>query len=276
MARGMSIHIGVNRVDPAHYGGPRTLLGCENDAREMSRIASRRGYEVRPLLLSEGAKIAAVRGELSYAAKALYAGDILLLTFSGHGGTVPDDNHDERFDTDQTWCLYDEELVDDEIYGRLADFRRGVRVVVVSDSCFSGNILWELLTDRVVPDHREWGRGLRGLHPDVAARTYRRNRARYDEIQTIFPHGRDVRLSASVLLMAACLENETARDGEANGLFTEELLRAWKEGRFDDTYFQFFASIADAVNQRRRTQRPWIQPDGPDPEQWITARPFEI
>lgn len=36
---GMSLHIGVNKVDPAHYGSEAPLKGCENDARDMQGIA---------------------------------------------------------------------------------------------------------------------------------------------------------------------------------------------------------------------------------------------
>jgi hypothetical protein len=39
MARGVSLHIGLNRVDPAHYDGwDGTLNACEFDANAMRAI----------------------------------------------------------------------------------------------------------------------------------------------------------------------------------------------------------------------------------------------
>jgi len=46
MSKGVSIHIGLNRVDPAQYGGwSGVLAGCENDALAMQQIAKDCGYE---------------------------------------------------------------------------------------------------------------------------------------------------------------------------------------------------------------------------------------
>ena len=39
-----------------------------------------------------------------------------LLTYSGHGGQINDVNNDEPDGLDETWALYDRELVDDELY----------------------------------------------------------------------------------------------------------------------------------------------------------------
>jgi hypothetical protein len=40
MAKGLSLHIGLNRIDPNHYAGwSGTLNACENDARAMQDIA---------------------------------------------------------------------------------------------------------------------------------------------------------------------------------------------------------------------------------------------
>jgi hypothetical protein len=48
MPHGMSLHIGLNSVDPNHYEGwDGTLVACENDANDMQKIASSLGYETR-------------------------------------------------------------------------------------------------------------------------------------------------------------------------------------------------------------------------------------
>ena len=44
---GRSLHIGVNRIDKAHYGIDGVLGGCEFDAADMQAIASERGFETQ-------------------------------------------------------------------------------------------------------------------------------------------------------------------------------------------------------------------------------------
>ena len=47
MAKVKSLHIGLNAVDPASYGAPFELKACEADARDMARIAKARGARRR-------------------------------------------------------------------------------------------------------------------------------------------------------------------------------------------------------------------------------------
>ncbi|WP_143664770.1 caspase family protein, partial [Streptomyces sp. NRRL B-24572] len=55
MATGLSLHIGLNRVDPARYEGwDGTLNACENDAHDMARLARTAGFEATTLLTEDG------------------------------------------------------------------------------------------------------------------------------------------------------------------------------------------------------------------------------
>jgi hypothetical protein len=84
------------------------------------------------------------------------ADDIFLLTYSGHGGQVPDTNGDEPDRKDETWVLYDGELVDDELHELYTQFKSGTRVVVLSDSCHSGTVT-RAMYDRTAPIEAEFG-----------------------------------------------------------------------------------------------------------------------
>ena len=87
-------------------------------------------------------------------------GDFFLCTYSGHGGQVRDKNHEEESDrSDETWVLYDRQLVDDELYALWATFKPGVRVVILSDSCHSGSVTKEHRRGR--PGRRRDGRDRR-------------------------------------------------------------------------------------------------------------------
>jgi hypothetical protein len=139
--RAMSLHIGINRVDPARYGGwDGALSGCENDAQTMAAIAAAEGFTVRHLT-APAATGENILLEIRRAAQALTAGDTFLLTYAGHGGQVPDPGGAEETDQqDETWVAYDRQVLDDEMEGAFAEFAAGVAVVVVSDSCHSGTV----------------------------------------------------------------------------------------------------------------------------------------
>src|SRR5215467_8561878 len=58
--------------------------------------------------------------DIKAAAAKLKRNDIFFLTYSGHGGQVPNTGRDLEPDGfDETWCLYDGELIDDELYAVL-------------------------------------------------------------------------------------------------------------------------------------------------------------
>lgn len=145
MSRGLSIHIGLNNIDTDYYGTGNELAGCINDARDMQTLAVARGFQTT-LMTDEGATSEAVISAISGAANTLKAGDILLLTYSGHGSQVPDKNGDEPDGQDETWCLYDRMLIDDELNALWSQFASGVRIFVLSDSCHSGTVLRAMQT----------------------------------------------------------------------------------------------------------------------------------
>src|SRR6187397_378801 len=140
MAQGLSLHIGLNSVNPKHYAGwSGKLTACEADANDMASIAGSRKFASKKLLTKKATR-SAVKSAIAAAAKKLKSGDIFFITYSGHGGQLPDQNGDEDDGLDETWCLYDGELVDDELFAAWANFRSGVRILVLSDSCHSGTV----------------------------------------------------------------------------------------------------------------------------------------
>jgi hypothetical protein len=240
-AKGISLHIGLNRVDPLHYQGWNgALAGCENDARDMQRIAEQLGYTTRLLLNEEARAEAAIRAMESAAAE-LGPGDAFLLTYSGHGSQVPDTNGDEAMagadeignfpdQYDETWVVFDRQLVDDELYALWARFAPNVGISVLSDSCHSGTVAkvapWETLPDE--------GPGRR-MPLDVQDRTYDANRKQYDEIQASVQSRDAASVKATVALISGCMDNQTSGDGPKNGRFTGQLLEVWQDGQFTGT-----------------------------------------
>jgi hypothetical protein len=248
MGKGLALNIGLNSVNPRHYGGwSGELNACEADAEDMANIAKTRKFQVK-ILLTKAATRAKVIGQISKAAKALRKGDIFMLSYSGHGGQLPDLNSDEPDAQDETWCLYDAELLDDELYAQLGKFSPGVRILVFSDSCHSGTVV-KLAYYQGTTTARGSGPNVQGVRyrfmpPDVALRTYQSNRNFYDKIlKNMKLKGTEKAVKASVLLISGCQDNQLSCDGDFNGLFTAQLLRVWKNGAFKGDYRKFHASI---------------------------------
>ena len=72
------------------------------------------------VLLTKAATRARVLAGIRAAARRLKKGDLFLLTYSGHGGQMPDVTGEEADSRDETWCLFDGELIDDELYFELS------------------------------------------------------------------------------------------------------------------------------------------------------------
>lgn len=245
MPIGMALAIGLNAVDPKHYAGwSGPLAACEADAEDMAAIAKSRKMKC-DLLLTKSATRSKVLAALKKASSILKAGDLFQLSYSGHGGQVKDVNKDETDHEDETWCLYDGELIDDELYAALAKFASGVRILVFSDSCHSGTVT-KLAYYQGVPQA-----GIdtnppryRAMPPDVALATYRRNKKFYDDLQSAPGlKGAETNVKASVLLISGCQDNQLSLDGTFNGLFTGNMLRVWNDGKFKGDYKRFHKDI---------------------------------
>jgi metacaspase-1 len=259
---GRSLHIGLNTVAPAHYGGwSGPLDACEFDANDMGAIARSRGMRAK-VLLTKAATRAKVLAGIRSAATRLKKGDLFLLTYSGHGGQVPDVTSEESDGRDETWCLYDGELIDDELYFALSRFARGVRILVLSDSCHSGSV-----TRAPVMAGADVRPRSRMMPPPVADATYRKHQRFYDGLQrkiakavsaapTLDPDAALAQLvvtprlerivtkfSPASILISGCQDNQTSMDGDRNGAFTGALLDVWADGAFPGDYRRFHAAI---------------------------------
>ena len=239
MAKGLSLHIGLNRVDPSRYGGwDGRLAGCINDANDMQALAAKLGYETT-VLLDDKATSKAVVAAIKHAAASMAKDDIFVCSYSGHGGQVPDTNGDESVreagevggeedEYDETWVLYDRQLVDDELWALWAAFPEGARIVVLSDSCHSGTVARE-----PPPMPGEPPRPVARRMPlDVEERDYAEHKRQYDAIQKAVPPREANDVKATIALISGCQDDQTSADGDGNGLFTSKLLEVWKDGTF--------------------------------------------
>jgi metacaspase-1 len=278
MSTGLALTIGLNLVDPKHYGGwSGELRACEADAEEMAAIAKSKGFKTTTLLTRDATRDRVV-DRIKEAAKVLQAGDIFMLTYAGHGGQLPDKNDDEADAMDETWCLHNGELVDDELYSLLGGFAPGVRVLVFSDSCHSGTVTraayYRNKMDARTSNTDVNGMTYRFMPIDAAAKTYRINREFYDPILKRADLRRsEDSVKASVLLISGCQDNQYSSDGTFNGLFTSQLMTVWKDGLFEGDYGQFHQEI---VGRMPPEQTPNFYIVGQKDNSFIRQKPFTV
>ena len=216
-----SLHIGVNQVDTSsiHYDDDwkSELDSCEADALAMLSIAKDLEYACSKTLLTKEATRANFYEAIKYFQKEkLKPGDLLLITFAGHGGQVPDEDGDEEDGLDETWCFYDGELKDDDLYECLKTFEEGIRILIISDSCHSGDILRD--AEEEMEDEKDLIFGSSGIK-DLPG------------------------VKAAVQMISGCQEFEYSIGDEEQGFFTSTLLEVWDEGNFEGNYFDFYDAI---------------------------------
>ncbi len=279
MPKGISLHIGVNAVDPAHYSGwSGELAACEFDAESMREIAQQCGYQASSLITAQATR-SAVSDAIRNAASQLVAGDIFFITYAGHGGQVPDANGDEPDRTDETWCLFDGMLIDDELHHLWGRFASGVRVLVVSDSCHSGTVTRArrggLDLTEAAAQLKAYGMDkprFRFMPPIEASKTYRANKAFYDELGRSMPADMPPP-AAAVQLISGCQDEQLSSDGTFNGLFTATLVQVWNNGDFEGDYASFHRAI---IERMPPIQQPNHFVIGPPAAAFTGQRPFEI
>lgn len=293
--KGLAVCVGLNAVDPAHYAGwPGTLAGCENDAADMTKIAEQNGFKVKKILTAQATR-AEILSQIRTSAGQLHSGDIFMISYSGHGDQVPDlSAPPEDGGFDQTWCLYDGQLLDKELYAEWARFPAGVRILVISDSCHSQGI------SRMVPRDYTVDLRLRAAPGATAAPAAAATPAaaaaaselrRFSDASTRFMAAttRDAHVSVKamppeksietyqkekkryddivrdvprptppipplVLSLTACKNEQLAGDGTGNGVFTAALKKVWAGGDFRGNYITFHHKVADAALNERPFQ----------------------
>lgn len=227
-----ALTVGIN----AYPNAP--LNGCVNDANGWAELLQDNGYRVFTLADKAATKLAILANLRDLVSQSRY-GDRIVFTYSGHGSWVPDVNGDEDDGRDEVLCPIDYAsggfITDDELADVFAARRRGVRVVIFSDSCHSGSVsrfagLPVVESRRIPPDAMRVVEGrTRFVHPatflggDEAtqARIFRADRA----ASTTTP-----RTSAGTVLFSGCADEELSWDayidGRPQGAFTATALQA--------------------------------------------------
>ncbi|MCX4539560.1 caspase family protein [Streptomyces sp. NBC_01565] len=271
MPAGLSIHVGLNSVDPKKYDGwDGRLVACENDARDMAELARGTGFDTTTVFTRD-ATAENVTAELRKAAKKLRGGDILLFTYSGHGGQVPDTEgaEIEPDGLDETLVLYDRQLLDDELHREFGRMEDGVRILALLDCCHSGTAI-----EAPGASGAQNGAASRFMPVVKQQQIYERDKEMFRELRRgLKAGGPGDAATPAALLISACQDNQEAADGAVNGAFTETLLRVWDKGAFRGGYRTFHRGIQRLMPA---TQSPNYHVTGTPTPEFLHQKPFTV
>jgi hypothetical protein len=260
----------------------------------MQSIANSRGYHTE-ILLTKDATTANFLSRLNIASKNMVAGDTFLLSLACHGSQIEDTQGDEPDGQDETWCLYDRMILDDEVYNAFGQFKPGVRIIVYADSCHSGSstrvMIAALKSSGSFPNIiniTDSNAGFRCIDPYIDIDAFSiKYQPYYNSIKSQIPaFARGSRFAQKyraytrssdgpdVLLVSACKDSQVAGDGVANGFFTQNLKAVWDGGKFQGSH----ADFKEAISKRMNTpaQQPQLFVYGPTSQNLSNERPFSM
>lgn len=149
--RTRALLIGIN-----YRGTPEQLNGCHSDVEQMkmyliSKRFSSKKEDMRIMIddkkdYTNQPTYTNIINGLEWLASGAAKGDSLFLHFSGHGGSIPDDNGDEEDGMDETLYPIDHakmgQLSDDILHAKLCSILpAGVQLLSCFDCCHSGTVL---------------------------------------------------------------------------------------------------------------------------------------
>lgn len=180
---------------------------------------------------------------------------------------VMDIDGDEQDKKDETWCLYDGQLLDDELNVSWANFAPGTRVLIFSDSCHSGSV--SKGPGEVLP---ESSASTRDMPRKRAIAVARKNYEFYDNIQLALPQPR-TDVTATVVLYSGCQDSQLSLEGPDNGHFTMAVRDTWQGGSFTGDHHSFYQEILKIMP---KNQTPNLLLTGNTDKSFLEKPPFEL
>lgn len=273
MSQRKALCIGIDE-----YPGADRLHGCVNDAKAWAALLSD-SYSVRTLLNRE-ATWNGIMSALEELISSSSHGQVLVVTFSGHGCQVGDrEAQDEDDGLDEALCPIDfntnaDVIIDDDLGGLISELPDGVNLTFLLDCCHSGT-----MTREVRPMLRSRGQVARfkerfiDLDPELAKRIRRKLGQRHKNKKI---GDRSLRDAMSEVLISACLPEETSKESGGVGLFSQaaiEFLRTSGPVTHRDFTSAMRQSVAQAIDDLGATaQTPALYCNPQDRDRLLFSR----
>ncbi|MCC6410711.1 MAG: S8 family serine peptidase [Saprospiraceae bacterium] len=275
LVKAISLHIGINNVDPGYYKGHvPPLSGCISDMEKMEALAKTKGFSTQTMRNSEATREAILQFLVEQSGE-LDKNDILLITYAGHGAPIPDQDGDEADLHDESWVTYNGFLLDDELNRHFTLFKEGVRILVVSDSCHSGTMNRYLSAARSgLPMPRGSAQKARFLPLDVVKKILNDNKqpARALRLKMETARAKE-EYKAAILLLAACQDDQYAMETTNGGVFTNHLVELVSANGKTYNYNDCISTIREKMPV---TQIPKLNPLGSAAERFADQLIFSI
>ena len=204
----------------------KQLDGPHNDVRSMKAfLVNEWGFsdsDVSLILDKEATKQGMLDALGDWLPGATRPGDRVVIYYSGHGSQVPDTNGDERDGKDETFVPTDygrngdraeDMLLDDELANALNRLRDR-QVLLIADTCHSGNVTKNLQVDglNAKPRYLPFGKATKGIVRDEG------------------PISEDINVH---LTLSAVLPHQLAWELDGSGIFTKLFIKALTDMRAD-------------------------------------------
>lgn len=262
------------------------LEGCINDVKLMYKVTKEKfdftSHEV--IINKEATRSGIIRG-LKKLLLGNSPGDILLFHYSGHGSQVPVYDRtttNESDGLDEILCNYDidwnEPIRDNDLGDLLGSVKKGVKITVILDCCFSGTGLrnYQAAVDAIVENRGIEGVYLRNryippplsqmvaadidLDDDLCFETFRiatmRNAQRKPFIVTDMNPG-------NAILFSAASDKQYAADadfgGRAHGALTYFMVKVLKEMKWKATNSALVSRIEGYLRKNGFEQTPQLE-----------------
>lgn len=253
MPTGHSLHIGINGYDtfPIYKDlNVNRLEGCEADIKIMHQIALDANFKDTNcnIIRSSDAYLNTIDEEFSRLADEAKTGDLVLITFSGHGCQKPDRGEDEFDGHDECLCLKDGLLFDDLLFEFFKRFNAGVRIVYIADCCNSETNHKMSDLNNIVFSFDEPARRVRGIFKDIQPQLVEYFEQDYQErLRKVREINSSKLLTAEMFKIAATSDMGKAFETSEGGYLTCAIKKIWESGNRGKNYQEFFQRVKEAT-----------------------------
>lgn len=297
-ARNAALLIGVGQFGDAGLDRNNRLLGTDPDLDSMQKVlADRWRFDPKDVhvLRNQEATHDRILAEISALEQRTAAGDTVFIYYSGHGTSANDeDNHYDLPYATGAWIPYDFDpsslsaqqrsliIGRRDLVRRLQRLDEGGRwVIVVSDSCFSGQVVRSIGQTHshsrfLALPKRDLGVARTGTSPTVAAPSARPPPPPYPYQHVVLLSGASDSESGGDISSQSDLQQTPTLDGNFHGAFTDALLRLLsgqlRAGTF--TYSQARDAVNSFLEDRHVAQHPQLLPGLAEDPQDVGSKIF--
>lgn len=266
--------IGINN----YPGTDSDLKGCINDANDWSTVLASRKFDVEQLLDADATKDN-MKQAIENIVGSAQSGDTIVISYSGHGSYVPDNDGDEADGFDEILCPHDirqnRPLRDDELYEIFNNRADDVRITFISDSCHSGTITRAAPIMDKLPETVRTSRFLppsiflpeAAVERSIQLVTTKSRSFSIDAggatatvAPVLVPLSRNVPRPFGGVLLSGCQDNQTSADayitGRWCGAFSHFALKALQNMNSQSTYREWYAAIRQFLPNQNFEQIP--------------------